>query len=149
MRRIPPDADALAAAFDLGSSLAPPDQVATGWGGHNLLWRLSTTCGTWAIKEVGRELALDPQATLALELATLVGHAGFSGGDRDAAGAVALRETGGDQVEAALLLEHARRGALELLESTRTWTRVERLAAVLQRASTVDGDEVRRLGSLA
>ena len=42
-------------------------------GGHNLLWRLATTRGTWAIKEVGRELSLDPEATLALELAA---HAG-------------------------------------------------------------------------
>jgi aminoglycoside phosphotransferase (APT) family kinase protein len=71
--RTPPHADALTAAFDLGSSLAPPEQVASGWGGHNFLWRLITTRGTWAIKEVGRELSLDPEATLALELAA---HAG-------------------------------------------------------------------------
>ena len=92
-------------------------------------------------------MVLELQVRMAGEIATLVGRAGLSGGDRDAAGEIALRETEGDQVEAALLLEHARRGARALLESGQIWAHVERLAAVLQSAGSVDGDEVRRLCS--
>ncbi len=73
MPRTPPDADALVAAFDLGTSVAPLEQIASGWGGRNLLWRCTTSDGTWAIKEVGRELSLDPEDTLALELAAYDG----------------------------------------------------------------------------
>jgi len=94
-------------------------------------------------------VVLELQARMAGEIATLVGRAGLSGGDRDAAGKIALRETGGDHFEAALLLEHARRGARELLESSQMWAHVEHLAAVLQTSSTVDGDDVRRLCSCA
>jgi hypothetical protein len=68
---------------------------------------------------------------------------------RDEAGAIALRETGGDQVEAALLREQAWSGARSLLESNRTWRQVERVAAALQQVRTVDGDDVRKLRSLA
>ena len=78
-----------------------------------------------------------------------VGDIGVSGGDRDEAGEIALRETGGDQVEAALLLEQAWSGARSLLESSRTWRQVERVAAALQQVRTVDGDDVRKLCSLA
>src|SRR5207248_2654018 len=92
-------------------------------------------------------VVLQLQVRMAGEIGTLLGHAGLSGGDRDAAGKIALRETGGDHVEAALLLEHAGRGARELLESSQLWAHVERLAAVLQTASTLEGDEVRRVCS--
>lgn len=90
-------------------------------------------------------LSLDLQVRMAGEVATRLAHCGVSGGDRNAAGAIALRETGGDQVEAALLLDHARRGARALLESSRIWHRVENVAAALLDVHTVDGDEVSRL----
>jgi RNA polymerase sigma-70 factor (ECF subfamily) len=88
---------------------------------------------------------LDLQVRMAGEVATALGHAGVSGGDRDAAATIALRETGGDQVEAALLLDHARREAQRSLEVNHIWRQVERVAAVLQDAQAVDGDDVRRL----
>jgi hypothetical protein len=83
------------------------------------------------------------------EVATFLGRNGVSGGDRDEAGEIALRETGGDQLEAALLLEQAWSGAGSLLESSRTWRQVERVAAAFQQVRTVDGDDVRKLVSLA
>jgi RNA polymerase sigma-70 factor, ECF subfamily len=92
---------------------------------------------------------LELQARMAGEVATFLGRVGESGGDRDEAGEIALRETGGDQVEAALLLEQAWSGARSLLESSRTWRQVERVTAALQHVRTVDGDDVRKLVSLA
>jgi hypothetical protein len=67
----PPDATELARAFDLGAPLAPADWMSSGWGVHNQLWRLTTSRGRWAIKQVGRDLSLDPDKTLRLELAAL------------------------------------------------------------------------------
>jgi RNA polymerase sigma factor (sigma-70 family) len=88
---------------------------------------------------------LELQARMAGEVATLLGRNGVSGGDRDEAGVIALRETGGDQVEAALLLERAWRDARALLESSGTWRKVERVAAALLEVGTMDGDDVRKL----
>jgi Ser/Thr protein kinase RdoA (MazF antagonist) len=68
-----PDSAELAAAFDLGAPVAPPELVASGWGGHNHLWRLTTSCGAWAIKHVGRQQSFDPEQTVALELAAYTG----------------------------------------------------------------------------
>lgn len=68
-----PDATELAVAFDLGAASAPAEWVASGWGAHNQLWRLTTGRGRWAIKRVGRDLSLDPDDTLALELAAYAG----------------------------------------------------------------------------
>lgn len=68
-----PDATRIAAAFGLGSPLGPVEQRGSGWGGHNLLWRLTTRHGCWAIKQVRRALGPDPDAALAIELAA---HAG-------------------------------------------------------------------------
>jgi hypothetical protein len=82
---------------------------------------------------------------MAGEVATVLGRNGESGGDRDAAGAIALHETGGDRVEAALLLEHARRNARASLESSRIWRQVGRVAAALQDVGTINGDDVRGL----
>ncbi len=92
---------------------------------------------------------LELQARMAGEVAMFLGRIGVSGGDRDEAGEIAPRETGGDQVEAALLLEQAWSDARSLLESSRTWRQVERVAAALQQVRTVDGDHVRKLCSLA
>ncbi len=89
------------------------------------------------------------QVLMAGEVATVLAHCGHSGGDRDAAGAIALRETGGDQVEAALLLDHARRSARPLLESSRIWRQVESVAAALVEVRIVDGQDLRTLCSRA
>jgi RNA polymerase sigma-70 factor (ECF subfamily) len=91
----------------------------------------------------GLPVVLELQVRMAGEVATLLGGCGQSSGDRDAAGTLALRATGGDQVEAALLLEHARRSAQGVLASSRTWRQVEDVAGRLQAVQTVDGDEVR------
>ncbi|MBV9358452.1 MAG: sigma-70 family RNA polymerase sigma factor, partial [Chloroflexi bacterium] len=92
---------------------------------------------------------LELRVLMAGEMATLLGHCGLSGGDRDAAGAIALRETGGDQREAALLLDHASRAARTLLESPGVWRQVERVATALLEMRTVDGEDVRRMCSRA
>ena len=50
------DADEVAAAFGLGEPMGPMVAAARGWGGHNVICRLHSTAGVWAIKVVGREL---------------------------------------------------------------------------------------------
>jgi hypothetical protein len=89
------------------------------------------------------------QVLMAGEVATVLAQSGKSGGDRDAAGAIALRQTGGDQVEAALLLDHASRSARALLESRPVWRQVERVATNLVEVRTVDGQDLRTLCSHA
>src|SRR5207302_11471759 len=69
----PPDAIELTRVFDLGVPVGPAEWMTSGWGGHNHLWCLATSHGRWAIKEVGREPSLDPDDTLALELAAYSG----------------------------------------------------------------------------
>ena len=49
------DADEVAAAFGLGRSTTPMVVAAHGWGGHNAIYRLDTTAGSFAIKAMGRE----------------------------------------------------------------------------------------------
>jgi len=68
-----PDATRVAAAFGLGSPLGPVQHLGSGWGGHNVLWRLTTRDGCWAIKQVRREIGPDPDAALAIELAAYAG----------------------------------------------------------------------------
>ena len=46
----------LAQTFDLGSVHGPLVRAADGWGGHNQVFRLETSTGTWAIKRYGRPL---------------------------------------------------------------------------------------------
>lgn len=60
-------AEKLAEEFGLGSVLVPPTQKAAGWGAHNLLWRLETDEGTWAIKQNGRALSDDVERAFAIE----------------------------------------------------------------------------------
>ena len=74
MPSTPPDATELARAFDLGAPLAPAEWMSSGWGGHNQLSRLTTSRGSWAIKQVGRDLSLDPDKMLRLELAAYAGR---------------------------------------------------------------------------
>ena len=68
-----PSAAALAITFGLGCAVGTVERIAQGWGGHNMLWRLRTTSGDWAIKQVGRELGPDPDAAFAIELAAYAG----------------------------------------------------------------------------
>lgn len=63
----PLDGRALSATFGLGRFIEQPVCVAAGWGGHNRLWRLQTTTGTWAIKEVRRDLPASPDRSFAIE----------------------------------------------------------------------------------
>jgi hypothetical protein len=64
-----PDADQLADVFQLGTAVGPVERMGTGWGGHNVLWRLTTTSGHWAIKQVRRDPGRDVIAAMAIELA--------------------------------------------------------------------------------
>lgn len=57
----------LANAFGLGRVIDEPVCVAAGWGGHNRLWRLVTTTGSWAIKEVRRDLPASAHLSFAIE----------------------------------------------------------------------------------
>ncbi len=68
-----PTATALATAFGLGCATSPVERMAEGWGGHNVLWRLRTTAGRWAIKQLGREIGPAPDAALAIESAAYAG----------------------------------------------------------------------------
>jgi hypothetical protein len=46
------DALAIAERFGLGRPVAEPVVAAVGWGERNRLWRLQTTSGVFAIKDV-------------------------------------------------------------------------------------------------
>ena len=88
------DATRLAAAFGVGTPVGPVERIGSGWGGHNVLWRLDTTEGRWAIKQVGRAGSPDPDAALAIELAACAG--GAIGSHRDLYPTNLMRlETGG------------------------------------------------------
>jgi hypothetical protein len=54
-----PDADQLADVFQLGTAVGPVERMGTGWGGHIVLWRLTTTSGHWATKQVRRDPGSD------------------------------------------------------------------------------------------
>jgi len=53
---VTPDPDEISAAFGLGQTTAPLVEAARGGGGHNVVYRLETTSGCWAIKAMVREL---------------------------------------------------------------------------------------------
>lgn len=63
----------IAEAFGLGEPLGPLVPAAEGWGGHNVVFRLETTVGSWAVKRHGRRPHADPTAAFAIEVAA---HAG-------------------------------------------------------------------------
>jgi hypothetical protein len=66
----PPEAATLANAFGLGVGRSPVERIEkNGWRGHNVLWRLTTSEGLWAIKEVGREPGANRAGALAVERA--------------------------------------------------------------------------------
>jgi hypothetical protein len=69
-----PDADQLADVFQLGTAVGPVERMGTGWGGHNVLCRLTTTSGHWAIKQVRRDPGPDVNAAMAIELGRLGGR---------------------------------------------------------------------------
>jgi Ser/Thr protein kinase RdoA (MazF antagonist) len=68
-----PDTDQLADVFQLGTPVGPVERMGTGWGGNNVLWRLTTTSGHWAIKQFRRDPGPDVNAALAIELAAWAG----------------------------------------------------------------------------
>jgi Ser/Thr protein kinase RdoA (MazF antagonist) len=49
-------AQELAAAFGLGEPIGGVVEAARGWGGHNVVYRLDITVGSWAIKSLRREV---------------------------------------------------------------------------------------------
>lgn len=57
----------LSSAFALGRVIEPARCVATGWGGHNRMWRLQTSRGAWAIKEVRRDLPSSIERSFGIE----------------------------------------------------------------------------------
>jgi Ser/Thr protein kinase RdoA (MazF antagonist) len=53
------DADAVAERFGIGGPLGEPVVAAAGWGERNRVWRLETTAGVFAVKDVMSELLPD------------------------------------------------------------------------------------------
>jgi RNA polymerase sigma-70 factor (ECF subfamily) len=124
-------------------------------GGHVLRVSIEPVSAVWVAEAtVGsphRTLpaAIELQIRMAGEAATYVqtrrsARAGRSG-DRDAAGALALEASGGDSVEAALLVGAAWRSARDALEQDRVWGRVQRVASRLLAVRSLDVDDLRRL----
>jgi Ser/Thr protein kinase RdoA (MazF antagonist) len=56
------DAELIADRFDLGQPLSDPVVAASGWGQRNLVWRLETRLGVFAVKDVIAELLPDDPA---------------------------------------------------------------------------------------
>lgn len=63
----------IAATFMLGEVEQPLVLVTEGWGGHNKVFRLATSRGTWAVKRQGRPVAEDQQGAFLIETAALAG----------------------------------------------------------------------------
>lgn len=68
-------------------------------------------------------------------------HPAWSASDRAAAAALARDVTGGDDLEAAVIVEEAWTAAGERLAEGRTWTLVQRVAGALVERERLDGDE--------
>jgi Ser/Thr protein kinase RdoA (MazF antagonist) len=71
-------ADEVAAAFALGEPVAAITEAARGWGGHNIVYRLDTTAGRWAIKALRRELDGLMSERFEIELAAFAGGVGMA-----------------------------------------------------------------------
>ena len=69
-------AEEVAAAFGLGEPVAAMTEAARGWGGHNVVYRLDTTDGRWAVKALLREVDGLIRERFDIE------HAAFTGGVR-------------------------------------------------------------------
>lgn len=63
----------IAATFSLGGVEQPLILVAEGWGGHNRMFRLETTGGSWAVKRQARQVADDPEGAFIIEMAAMAG----------------------------------------------------------------------------
>jgi len=62
-------AEQIADSFDLGTPLRPMAEAARGWGGLNVVYRLDTNRGSWAVKAMVRELDDLHAERLEIELA--------------------------------------------------------------------------------
>ena len=60
--------DEVVSRFALGALQAPPERSTTGWGGHNVMWKVKTELGVFAIKQVGRALPGDTDKSFAVEM---------------------------------------------------------------------------------
>jgi Ser/Thr protein kinase RdoA (MazF antagonist) len=66
-------ANEIARTFALGDVRDDLVPAALGWGGHNRIFKLETTTGSWAIKQLGRRLAPDAEAAFGIEMAAYAG----------------------------------------------------------------------------
>jgi hypothetical protein len=89
------------------------------------------------------------QTIMGGEAATLVRGgrvpAVWSASDRAQAASLASRLTGGDAVEAALIVESAWTAARDRLADRRTWERVQRVAEALVQRERLEADEFKRV----
>jgi len=66
-------AEEIARTFGLGEVREDLALAALGWGGHNKVFRLETTAGSWAIKQHGRQPAPNAEAAFRVEVAAYEG----------------------------------------------------------------------------
>ena len=66
-------AEEVAAAFGLGEPVAAMTEAARGWGGHNIVYRVDTTDGRWAVKALLREVDELIRERFEIELAAFDG----------------------------------------------------------------------------
>lgn len=83
----------IAESFSLGSARGSMRLAAEGWGGHNKVYRLETSAGSFAIKRYGRRPADVDGAAFGVELAALDGGYRWLGLSRAPTGAVGRRST--------------------------------------------------------
>ncbi len=66
-------ASRIAASFSLGSVKGPLTLAADGWGGHNKVFRMDTSAGSWAIKRHGRRPTEISVSAFPIEMAAMKG----------------------------------------------------------------------------
>src|ERR1700722_12686502 len=66
-------ADEVAEVFGIAEPTGAVVEAARGWGGHNVVYRLDTTIGRWAVKALGRDLNELYRESFAIEMAACPG----------------------------------------------------------------------------
>jgi hypothetical protein len=72
-------ADEVAEVFDIAERIGAVVEAARGWGGHNVVYRLDTTAGRWAVKALGRDLNELYRESFAIEMAAFEGGSACPG----------------------------------------------------------------------
>ncbi len=67
------DIELITELFGLGDVTARAERVASGWGDHNAMWRVTTAMGVWAVKQIRRDLPLNVDGAFAIEMAAYEG----------------------------------------------------------------------------